>query len=136
MANTVDPKTINNIATNDLPKHQKALADVLDAYTSRRHGFQHFSKTIENKINELQILLVDGHKMAERLNQNDRDVIVELEKIKTRLEKDIRMTDGDIRMEKDQAKKAGLTRQKSLLEAKMINVVEGIQTRKKILNIK
>lgn len=110
-----------NISGNNLEKFQKSLSELKSAYDSDRPGFKDFSSRIISKIDELQILIQDAHKVAERLDANDRNVIPELQKLVDKFDKELRVAKG---------------KEKDLLELKRKNCLEGIASRKKLLNLK
>lgn len=112
---------VKNISGNDLSKYQKNLSEVKAAYDSDRPGFKDFSSLIVKKIDELQILIQDAHKVAERLDANDRNVIPELQKLVDKFDKELRVAKG---------------KEKEALEMKRKNCIEGITSRKKLLNLK
>lgn len=112
---------VNNITSNDLAKFQKLLSDLKIAYDSDRPGFKDFSTTIKGKIDELQILILNAHDVAEKLDANDRNVIPELLKKLESVDKDLRAAKG---------------KEKEVLEMKRKFIADGITSRKKLLNLK
>lgn len=134
MAN--EKKEFKNISENDLGKFQKSLSELKEAYDSHRPGFKDFSRGIIQKVDELQVLIMNAHNQAQKLDANDRAVIPELQKLVDKFDKELREIDNDARGEKDKNKLDILAKQKRLLEQKRKNCIEGITSRKKLLNLK
>src|SRR5688572_16573675 len=109
---------VKNISNNDLGKFQSHLSEMKDAYDSSRPGFSDFSARIKSKINELQILLVDAHKVSDRLNANDLELIPELEKRVAKFDEEMKSSKGNDRVQLQQRKSGAI---KALNELKTLH---------------